>query len=410
LSFSITLLGSFDTGSVTTGELGLGIATTDFRAIKWIASEAAFFHQLISFVRALRFSIAHLGLEEAFTILAGIFGCRITSTDFRGVVVETIKAALLISLVGFVRAIDFAITDLAFEDTFAIIASSFSLLVATTGLVRIGSILFETTLFFLLVSFISTLSSSIAKSLERDTLSIRALPLIFSTSTALVIIIAEFLETTDIVTFIIRTNDLVYCIGPSTAHSDTRCLITVVALLVIDLIVGLLVATVDIVASTPSVMLESKVLVILTSFSASLMNIAIFHWAISEVSVTIIFIAANVFVGILGAVGFSITLLGSFDAGSVTTGELGLGIATTDFIVISAKLLKATLTVTFITLIRALSFSVTETCSWDTLSRFTGVFCLGVAATDLGVVGRETLEAALIIDLLGAFSKAVAFI
>jgi hypothetical protein len=90
---------------------------------------------------------------------------------------------------------------------------------------------------------------------------------------------------------------------------------------------------------------------------------------------------------------------------TILASKLSFRVAATDFRVVEAVLLEATLHLNLIGAVRALSLAITEAGFWNAFTVTTGPFSLRVAATDLGVISRELLEAALSIDILSSHSS-----
>jgi hypothetical protein len=78
-----------------------------------------------------------------------------------------------------------------------------------------------------------------------------------------------------------------------------------------------------------------------------------------------------------------------------------ISLATALFVVIEPKVLETALLVSFVRLIRALSFSVTDFFLEDTVTVGTGNLSVWVTSADLGVVEWESFEAALGFVLVG---------
>jgi hypothetical protein len=78
-----------------------------------------------------------------------------------------------------------------------------------------------------------------------------------------------------------------------------------------------------------------------------------------------------------------------------------ISLATALFVVIEPKVLETALLVTFVRLIRALSFSVTDFFLEDTVTIGTSNLSIWITATDLGVVEWESFEATLGFVLVG---------
>jgi hypothetical protein len=206
LGFTVTHVGLSDTFTVGTGPFGGRVAATDFVVVEWIAFEAAFFHHLIRLVRALGFTVTHLSFESALTIKASHLGLRIAATDLGAIVVELFKAAFLVTFIYSVRALGFSVTTLGLEVALfmILVTREFSFRVAATSLVRVSFVLLEAALLVILVRFVSALSLTITKSLQRDTVTVGTLPLVFAAATSSVVVEWEFLEAALVIS-IIRT-------------------------------------------------------------------------------------------------------------------------------------------------------------------------------------------------------------
>jgi hypothetical protein len=115
------------------------------------------------------------------------------------------------------------------------------------------------------------------------------------------------------------------------------------------------------------------------------------------------------FIRLISALGFSVTEHGVVDTVTILAGPFSLWITSTSIDIIELEVLEAALLVSFIRLIWALGSTITEVGLRDTISRVTLPFA-GLAATFLVVVESEFLEAALSVTFIrsiGALSFSI---